>query len=249
MFKTGLSGNRGVLMLAMAGVAVVGGLLWTVWGWNPRGTLSGTNFYFWFLLCMCGELLRTSSASGKATTTMAACAHIASLLVLARPEAMAVVGISTVVAGRMIHRRSWAQSAFEAGALMCVVGLSRIVFDALATDGWRPTSLVAAGHYVPALAAAAAYFVGSFATRFGWTFVEEGDLSAATQAQFGPGFEFLAAGVLLSLGMLLAIQFKLAGAIGAMIVAVPVVVAKHGLDQFAHNGGRHSHASTLSRAA
>jgi len=54
--------------------------------------------------------------------------------------------------------------------------------------------------------------------------------------------------VLLSLGMLLAIQFKLAGAIGAMIVAIPVVVAKYGLDQFAQRGSRH-HASTLSRAA
>jgi uncharacterized membrane protein YccF (DUF307 family) len=131
---------------------------------------------------------------------------------------------------------------------MCVVGLARIVFDMLATDGWHPTSLVAAGHYVPALAAAAVYFVGSFAARFGWTIVEQGDLSSATQAQFGPGFEFLAAGVLLSLGMLLAIQFKLAGAIGAMIVAIPVVVAKYGLDQFAQRGSRH-HASTLSRAA
>jgi hypothetical protein len=249
MFKTGLSGNRGILMLAVAGVAAVGGLLWTVWGWNPRATLSGTNFYFWFLLCMCGELLRTSSSSGKATSTMAACAHIASLLVLEHPEVMAVVGISTVVAGRLVHRRSWAQTAFEAGALMCVVGLSRMVFDALATDGWKPTSLVAAGHFVPALAAAAVYFVGAFVVRLGWMVLEEGDLSSATQAQFGPGYEFLSAGVLLSLGMLLAIQFKLAGAIGGMVVAIPVVVAKYGLDYFAMSGGQQSHASTLSRAA
>jgi hypothetical protein len=238
MNRTGLSGNRGVLLLSMAGVAAVGGLLWTVWGWNPRATLSGTNFYFWFLLCMCGEWLRTSS-SGKATATMAACAHIASLLVLQRPEAMAVVGISSVVAARLVHRRAWAPSAFEAGALMCVVALARMVFDGLAPDGWRPSSLVAAGHYVPALAAAAVYFVGSFAARFGWAVVEEGDLRAGN-AQFGPGFEFLSAGVLLSLGMLLAIQFKLAGAIGAMIVALPVVVARYGLESFAQGGGRQS---------
>jgi hypothetical protein len=248
MIKLGLSGNRGVLMLAMAGVAAVGGLLWTLWGWNARATLSGTNFYFWFLLCMCGELLRTSSSSGKATATMAACAHIASLLVLGRPEVMAVVGVSSVVAARLVHRRSWAQSAFEAGALMCVVGLSRMVFDVLSPDGWRPSSLVAAGHYVPALAAAAVYFVGSFVARFGWVALEEGDLSSASQAHFGPGFEFLSAGVLLSLGMLLAIQFKLAGAIGAMVVAIPVVVAKYGLDHV-ESGGTRQHHSTLSRAA
>jgi len=248
MNRTGLSGNRGVLLLVMAGVAAVGGLLWTVWGWNPRGTLSGTNFYFWFLLCMCGEWLRTSS-SGKATTTMAACAHIASLLVLQRPEAMAVVGISSVVAGRLVHRRAWAPSAFEAGALMCVVALARIVFDALSPDGWRPSSLVAAGHYVPALAAAAVYFVGAFAARFGWTVVEEGDVLSAGRAQYGPGFEFLSAGVLLSLGMLLAIQFKLAGAIGAMIVAIPVVVARYGLESFAQTGGQQSSYHERPRAA
>jgi hypothetical protein len=219
-------------------VAALGGLLWTGWGWNAKAALSGTNIYFWFLLCMCGELLRTTSSSGKATSTMAACSHIACLLVLPRPEAMAVVGISNVVAARLVHRRSWAQSAFEAGALMCVVGLAIVSFDALTPDGWRPSALVAAGHYVPVLAAAAIYFVGAFAARFGWTTAEEGDLSSATRVQFGPGFEFLSAGVLLSLGMLLAIQFKLTGALGAMTVAIPVVVSKYGLDNFARNGGK-----------
>jgi hypothetical protein len=169
---------------------------------------------------------------------MAACSHIACLLVLRRPEAMAVVGISNVVAGRLVHRRSWAQSAFEAGALMCVVGLAIVAFDALSPDGWQPSALVAAGHYVPVLAAAAIYFVGAFGARLGWTTVEEGDLSSATRAQFGPGFEFLSAGVLLSLGMLLAIQFKLTGALGAMTVAIPVVVSKYGLDHFVRNGGK-----------
>jgi hypothetical protein len=233
----------------MAGVAAAGGLLWTFWGWHAKAALSGTNIYFWFLLCMCGELLRTTSSSGKATSTMAACPHIASLLVLARPEAMAVVGISSVVAGRLVHRRSWAQSAFEAGALMCVVGLARVVFDALAVDGWRPSALVAAGYYVPVLAAAAVYFVGAFGVRFGWTTAEEGDIQSATHAQFGPGFEFLAAGTLLSLGMLLAIQFKNTGAMGAMTVAIPVVVANYGLDHFARNGGRQRHDSSLRAAA
>jgi len=246
---TGLSGNRDVLLLGMAGVAAVGGLLWTFWGWHAKAALTGTDLYFWFLLCMCGELLRTTSSSGKATSTMAACPHIASLLVLVRPEAMAVVGISNVVAARLVHRRSWAQSAFEAGALMCVVGLSRMVFDALAVDGWRPLALVAAGHYVPVLAAAAVYFLGSFAARFGWSAAEEGDISSASQGQFGPGFEFLSAGTLLSLGMLLAIQFKLTGAMGAMVVVIPVVAAKYGLDNFARTGGRQRMDSGLRAAA
>ena len=250
MNMTGVSGNRGVLLLVMAGVAAAGGLLWTFWGWHAKEALTGTDIYFWFLLCMCGELLRMTSSSGKATSTMAACPHIASLLVLSRPEAMAVVGISNLVAGRLVHHRSWAQSAFEAGALMCVVGLARIVFDALAVDGWRPLALVAAGHYVPVLAAAAVYFVGAFAARFGWTTAEEGDLSTARQVQFGPGFEFLSAGTLLSLGMLLAIQFKLTGAMGAMVVVIPVVAAKYGLDLFAQaRSGRRPIESGLRAAA
>ncbi len=238
MSKTGLSGDRGLMLAVFAGVAAAAGLVWTVWGWSPRAALAGTNFYFWFLLCMCGELLRTSASSGRATT-MAACAHIACLLVLRRPEAMAVVGLASVIAGRLVHRRSWWQSAFEAGALMCAVGLARIVFNALAADGWRPSALVATGHYVPILAAAAVYFVVAFATRFLWTAFEEGgSLSSLGRAQFAPGFEFLSAGVMLSLGMLLAIQFRLAGALGAITLAIPVVVAKYGLDHFAHSGGR-----------
>ena len=237
MSKTGLSGDRGIFLLVMAGVATLGGLAWTVWGWNARAALAGTSLYFWFLLCMCGELLRAST-SNRATSTMAACVHIACLLVLRRPEAMAVVGLSSLVAARLVHRRSWAQSAFEAGALTAVVGLTRMVFDALAPDGWRPSTLVAAGHYVPVLAAAAVYFVANYGTRVLWTTVEEGSLANATQSQSGLGFEFLSAGVQLSLGMLLAIQFKTAGALGAFLLAVPVVVAKYGLEHFAHHGGR-----------
>lgn len=239
MSKTGLSGDRGLMLAVVAGVAAAGALAWTVWGWNARAALAGTNFYFWFLLCMCGELLRTSAPSRKATTTMAACAHIACLLVLRRPEAMAVVGLASLIAGRLVHRRSWWQSAFEAGALTCAVGLARVVFNVLAADGWRPSALVATGHYVPILAAAAVYFVVAFATRFLWTAIEEGgSFWSAGRAQFALGFEFLSAGVLLSLGMLLAIQFRLAGALGAITLAIPVVVAKYGLDHFARSGGR-----------
>ena len=132
---------------------------------------------------------------------------------------------------------------------MCVVGFARIVFDALAVDGWRPLALVAAGHYVPVLAAAGVYFVGAFAARFGWTTAEEGDISSAGRVQFGPHFEFLSAGTLLSLGMLLAIQFRLTGAMGAMVVVIPVVAAKYGLDHFARNGGRQRMDSGLRAAA
>jgi hypothetical protein len=68
---------------------------------------------------MCGELTAHFFVVGQGVRpTMAACAHIASLLGARRvPEVMAVVGVSTVVAGRLVHRRSWAQSSFEAGLL------------------------------------------------------------------------------------------------------------------------------------
>ena len=244
MSKTGLSGDRGIFLLVMAGVAALGAVVWTVWGWNARSALAGTSFYFWFLLCMCGELLRVSLSSSRGVATMAACPHIAALLVLRRPEAMAVVGLTTLVAGRFVHRRSWAQSAFEAGAVTAVVGLARVAFDALAADGWRPSTLVAAGHYVPVLAAAAVYFLATYGVRLLWTTVEEGSLATATQSQSGPAYEFLSGGVLLSLGMLLAIQFKTAGAIGAFLVAVPVVVAKYGLEHFARGGGGRSRSDS-----
>ena len=73
MGKTG----REIPLIALAAVAAAGGLVWAVWGWNGRAALAGTNFYFWFLLCLCGELLRTRSASGQAMATMAACPHLA----------------------------------------------------------------------------------------------------------------------------------------------------------------------------
>ena len=234
----GLTGNRGILPAVVAAVAVAGGLVWTLWGWSPRTALAGTNFYFWFLLCMCAELLRVGS-SGKGTASMAACVHIACMLVLRRPEAMAVVGLSALVASRVIQRRSWWQSAYEGGALMLVVGLAQVGFNALAAEGWRPSSLVAAGHYVPILAAAAIYFVASLVTRGAWAVVDEGaSIPTALQGQFGPKFEVVSAGVLVSLGMLLAVQFKTAGALGIMALVLPVVVAKHGLDHFARGGGR-----------
>jgi uncharacterized membrane protein YiaA len=225
--------GREITLIALAAVAVVGAVVWTVWGWNARATLAGTNFYFWFLLCLCGELLRTRSASGQAMTTMAATPHIASMLVMPRPEAMAVIGLSSIVSGRLIHKRSWAHSAYDAGAVTCVIGLSRLVFDTLAKDGWKPTALVASGYYVPILTAALVYFATYYAAQVVWTSLEEGRTPwSVTREQFGSSFDFLAAGALLSLGMLLAVQFRLAGAIGAIAVVIPVVVAKYGFDQF-----------------
>ena len=237
MSRTGLSGNNGVVLAVMAGVAVAGGLAWTFWGWNARGALSGTNLYYWFLLCMCGELLRINASSGKAS--MAACAHIAAMLVLRRPEAMAVVGVSSLLADRLIQKRTWWQSAFEAGALMCAVGLARVAFDALAPDDWKPSSVVAAGNYVPVLVAAGIYFASTFITRSVWSTLEDGSsLSNILSTPSGPKAELLSAGTLLSLGMLLAIQFKQAGALGAVTIAIPVIVAKFGLDQFSGSSGR-----------
>jgi len=241
MGKTG----REIPLIALAAVAAAGGLVWAVWGWNGRAALAGTNFYFWFLLCLCGELLRTRSASGQAMATMAACPHLACLLVLKRPEAMAVVGLASLVSGRLVHKRSWAHSAFEAGAVTCAVGLSRLVFDALAKDGWRPSALVASGDYVPILVAAMVYFGALFVARCLWSALEEGRSPwNVTRAQFGSSFDFLAAGALLSLGMLLAVQFRLAGALGAVALVIPVVVAKYGFDQFVVVGKHRGQAAS-----
>lgn len=243
MSRTGLSGNNGVVLAVMAGVAVAGGLAWTFWGWNARSALSGTNLYYWFLLCMCAELLRTNVASGRAS--MAACVHIAAMLVLRRPEAMAVVGLSCLLSSHLIQKRSWWQSAFEAGAMMCAVGIARVAFDALSPEGWKPSSLVAAGHYLPVLAAAGIYFAATFVMRSAWTTLEDGSglMNILHNTHSGPKAELLSAGALLSLGMLLAIQFKQAGALGAVTLAIPVVVAKYGLDQFT---GSSSHSGISS---
>jgi len=250
MGYTAISRGRGISLIALAVVTVAGGLVWTVWGWNARAALAGTNFYFWFLLCLCGELLRTRSASGQAMTTMAACPHLACLLVLRRPEAMAVVGLASMVSGRLVHKRSWAHSAFEAGAVTWAVGLSRLVFDALAKDGLRPSAVVASGYYGPILAAAAVYFGVSFVARCLWSALEEGRSPwTVSRAQFGSSFDFLAAGALLSLGMLLAVQFRLAGALGAIALVIPVVVAKYGFDQFVVVGKHRGEAASRREVA
>ena len=244
MGKTGSRNGSGLLPAVLAVATIAGGVVWAVWGWNARAALAGTNFYFWFLLCLCGELLRTRTASGKATTTMAACPHLACLLVLRRPEAMAVVGLASLVTGRLVHRRSWSHGVFEAGAVMSVVGLARVVFDALAKDGWSPSSLVASGHYVPILAAGVVYFGVTLAARTVWaTVAERRSPWEASQAQFGSRFDLLGAGALLSLGMLLAVQFKQAGALGAIALVLPVAVAKYGFDQFAGTGKRSGEAA------
>ena len=70
-----------------------------------------------------------------------------------------------------------------------------------------------------------------------------------SRAQFGSSFDFLAAGALLSLGMLLAVQFRLAGALGAVALVIPVVVAKYGFDQFVVVGKHRGEAASRRGAA
>ena len=250
MGRSSSSSARSLPLMVMAGVVVAGALLWTVWGWNARAALAGTNFYFWFLLCLCGELLRTRASSGLAVTSMAACPHFACLLVLRRPEAMAAVGLASLVANRLIQRRSWVSSAFEAGMMMCVVGLARLVFDTMAADGWRPSTLVAAGHYVPVLVAALTYFAAAFIGRHVWKAVEDGNsLVEFSRGQFGSRSDYFAAGAMLSLGMLLAVQFKLAGALGAVALVLPVMVARHGIGSAGSGRSRQDEAPSRQRQA
>jgi hypothetical protein len=239
-----------VLALVIGTTALAIAVLARTWIGPP--TLAH-DFWFWFVACVIGEMLWVRLPVGNATASMASCLHFATLLVLPVGHAMAVVTLSGLVSELAFIRKPPIRAVFNASQSgLAVAAASAVIgwFASFLTVHDADPILPGAAHPVALLAAATLYFV-----------INKGAVTAAValndrvpprkvwRANFGGGYELVANGALMSLGVLLASYYALQGARGTLLVALPLLVAYEGYRWYARRKVTEDTDSRLDQAA
>ncbi|HEY6867000.1 MAG TPA: hypothetical protein VI792_07075 [Candidatus Eisenbacteria bacterium] len=192
-----------------------------------------SGLWFWMLACALSEYLWVRLPVGRATLSMSSCFNLAALLVLPRGEAMLAVAVSVAVGEAGFMHKPAVRVAFNSAQTALAVAAGSLVFAALggSPGGLDGTSgglgaMVARLDLAPLAAAALAYsVVNTGAVSLAVSLSEGVSPWRAWRENFGNGFELTARGALLSLGVLVGIDYALAGPAGTLLAALPLVVA------------------------
>jgi hypothetical protein len=218
---------------ALVAITVSAAVLWTAWGLDPRISFTGSALWFWLALCFGAECLWIRTPGGLATISMASCAHFAGLLVLSRSEVMLVAMVASVLAERWVLRKAWVRVVYNAAQAAIAVGAARLCFDLLGGRIGPPVGPMLPTHYLALAAAGVLYFVMNHgATSLAVSLDQGRPLRVVWGENFGLRYEMFSSATLLCLGVLLAMQYLAAGALGVLPLILPVVLAKDGYDRF-----------------
>jgi hypothetical protein len=198
-----------------------------VQGWSG---IAWITFAYWLGLCFAGELLWVRLPLGSATISMASCFNFAALIVLTRSEAMLATGISTLIAELAIMRKPPVRATFNAAQTALAVGCAWCGFRLAGGSAHSPAALLSDLDFAPFLAAAVLYYVvNRTAVTLAIASSTALGFREAWRRNFGGGYELLAAGAALSLGAMLATLYAAIGKGGALLVALPLVIAADGV--------------------
>lgn len=183
-------------------------------------------FWFWLVATFVTEALWVRLPRGGATTSMASCVHFAILFSLTRGHAMAVAAISVLFSELVFMHKPARRALFNtAQTSLSVAGASLALqlCHGIARDGGP--SLSAPGLFA-ALAAASVYFaINTLAVSWAVATEDRVAIVDAWKANFASRGEMLSNAVLFALGLLLASLYQEAGAMGAAVIALPVLLA------------------------
>jgi hypothetical protein len=208
-------------VIAVAGLAAM--TLAGSWTGAPSMAL-----WFWAGACLMSELLWVRLPVGQATISMATCFNFAALLVLPRAEAMLAVGLSVAIAELAFMRKPPIRVLFNVGQTMLAIAAGGLVFTLLADDARDPVALFSALKFAPFVLAGLVYsIVNTGAVSVPIALSERIPVWQAWRRNFGNGFELLSRGALLSLGMLVAIQYAFMGPLGTLLVVLPLLLARY----------------------
>ncbi len=220
------------LLNFLIAAVLLAALAWTASGLDLRAT-DRIAVLFWLALCVGAECLWIRTPGGLATISMASCAHFAALLTLSRPEAMAVAGLGSAVAELFVLRKHWTRVVYNASQVACAVGIARGFLDATAGPGVLASGALAPMHLLALGVAATLYFLANHgATSLAVALDQGRSIADVWNENFGLRYEVFSSTALFCLGVLLAIQYQIAGSLGVIPLIIPVLLAKDGYDRF-----------------
>jgi hypothetical protein len=231
--------------------------LWSTWSaWPGPAT---PDFWIWFAMCLAGELLWVRLPVGQATVSMASCFQFAALLLLPRGHAMALAGLSTVLAESTVMRKAPLRSVYNGAQAALSVGAAGLALAAF-EGAKNVTDMVYGFQPLPLLAAALLYFaINTGTVSLAVSVSERISPWRAWRTNFGNRYELLSNGTLFSLGALLASHYATNGVKGTLLVVFPILVAHESYRRYhraadaaaaaAANASNAAHAPTPSAPA
>jgi uncharacterized membrane protein YkvI len=218
------SGNAPVparsLGLATAIMLLAGIGLAATWTGPPAAP-----FYFWLIVCAGGELLRIPMPLGRASLSMASACNFAALLVLPQGQAMLAAASAALLAEALL-RKPALRLLFNAAQTVLAVGLASFVYHRLAAPVPMLEQVFTVRGLTAIVLAAATYALvngGLVSLVVGLS--ERMSPLRVWRTNFGSRYELFSNSALVSLGVVIAVLFALAGPLGLVFVVMPLLLA------------------------
>lgn len=180
----------------------------------------------WIAICVAAECLWVPLPIGQATISMASAANFATLLILARFDALLAIGVAVATTDLAIRRKPLVRAAFNTAQTVLATYAASLVLERLG-GLTTPANLSDYGRAILSLpvAALAYWLVNTCTVSLVVGFAEGVSPLGAWRQSFGNRAEAIAAGALFSLGALLAFNYLVVGPLGTFIVILPVIAA------------------------
>ena len=197
------------------------GALATAACWSPP---SAPTLLGWTMACLACEAMWVRLPVGGATLSMASCTQFAALELLPPGAAMLVAAVSTAAAEHLFMRKPLRRVLYNAGQVALAVGGAAWALSHVARAA--PLSMTTGREWAALALAGVVYFaINSGAVTLAVHVADHVPLRRAWRTNFGNRFEVLSSGALISLGALLADQYRRGGVAAALTVTLPVVLA------------------------
>lgn len=216
MNSTARHALRGFVMLnAVLAAAMV------VWMGRPTGSV-GT-MILWFVACLVGEAFWIRTPTSRGTISMALTIDIAALFTLTPATSLAVIGLTTLLAGIYPHRRPWYKVLFNASQSIIAAAAALMMLRVM-SDGANPDGLASIGMtWLPLFAAGGVfYLVNSGLVSIVLALESSGRLWKVWRQNYGYGFELWCTVAQISLSGFVLAAYHFMGAL-AVLGLLPVI--------------------------
>ncbi len=221
----GYQGNR-ILTLYVAAV-VGGGLALLVFAGRSSPPVS-LAFFLWFLFSVGAELLWLETPTGEGTDSMASTFNVAVLYLFGNGLSLWIIGLSVLVATRLIQKRDWFRTIFGLGQIVITAFIVGTGFELI--SGTQPGL-----EQFRSMRGVAGFVFGCIAYFFVNTCLVAGAVSIQRGSRFWSTWRtnyayknaILSSGALFALSPLLILSYMAIGYAGVILFFLPLVIVKN----------------------
>lgn len=223
-----LGGYQGNRLLTLYVAAIVGGglLLLALSGRHtPPVTLA---FFLWFLFSVGAELLWLDTPTGEGTDSMASTFNVAVLYLFGNGLSLWIIGLSVLVATRVIQKRDWLRTSFGLGQMVITAyivgtGFELIAGAAQGIEQFR--SFRGVGGFV--FACLAYFFVNTFLVAGAVCIERRSRFWSTWRTNYAYKNAILSSAALFALSPLLIISYISIGYPGVLLFFLPLAIVKN----------------------